>query len=109
MEVAAAALVEQKPDLPFTFKLDSVTIKGLLADFGASIHFAKHNGRYLVVIEGDAFQFDKGMSPVELLQPLDLVDVLPLIGSKQPSDVPTESQSYSQVGENASSDEGVPW
>lgn len=86
VEVAAAALVEQKPDLPFSFKLDSVTVKGLLADFGDSIHFAKHNGRYLVVIEGDAFQFDKGMSPVELLQPPDLIDVMPLIGSKQPAD-----------------------
>lgn len=62
VEVAAAALVEQKPDLPFTFKLGDVTVKGLLADFGDSIHFAKHNGRYVVVIEGDSFQFDKGMS-----------------------------------------------
>jgi hypothetical protein len=109
VEVAAAALVEQKPDLPFTFKLDSVNIKGLLADFGESIHFAKHNGRYLVVIEGDAFQFDKGMSPVELLQPLDLIDVMPLIGSKQPSDEPAGSQANSVGGGDTSKDDEVPW
>lgn len=115
VEVAAAALVEQKPDLPFSFKLDSVTVKGLLADFGASIHFAKHNGRYLVVIEGDSFQFDKGMSPVELIQPLDLVDVMPLIGSKQPKDddysSPSDSYNsdHTNVTDKASGNDDVPW
>ncbi|MNN28351.1 hypothetical protein D3C81_1419170 [compost metagenome] len=27
------------------------------------------NGRYAVILEGDSFVFDKGFSPVELLQP----------------------------------------
>ncbi|WP_245600051.1 DUF3900 domain-containing protein [Paenibacillus harenae] len=109
VEVAAASLVEQKPDLPFSFKLDSVTIRGLLADFGASIHFAKHNGRYVVVIEGDSFQFDKGMSPVELLQPLDLTAIMPLIGSKKPP----EDAPYPAGGQEAESGAGrndeAPW
>ncbi|KQN97214.1 hypothetical protein ASF12_23135 [Paenibacillus sp. Leaf72] len=80
---ASAALVDQKPDLPFTFKLDSVMVKGLLAEFGTKLHFAKHNGRYVVVIEGDSFLFDKGKSPIELLQPPDLMELLPEIGTHQ--------------------------
>lgn len=105
VEVASAALVEQKPDLPFTFKLDSIAVKGLLSDFGASIHLAKHNGRYVVVVEGDAFQFEKGMSPVELLQPPDLEDVLPLIGSRS-----GEEAEYSDDGKaNNDSGDDVPW
>ncbi|SFE18617.1 protein of unknown function [Paenibacillus algorifonticola] len=93
--LASAALVEQKPDLPFTFKLDSVTIKGLLAEFGTALHFAKHNGRYVVVIEGDSFQFDKGMSPIELLQPPDLMELLPEIGThKQESSAIEDLQRY---------------
>ncbi|MDQ0059798.1 DUF3900 domain-containing protein [Paenibacillus harenae] len=107
--VASAALVEQKPDLPFSFKLDSMTVKGLLADFGDSLHIAKHNGRYVVVIEGDMFQFDKGMSPVELLQPPDLTDVLPLIGRKQPAaDTDRAGNSYKDSNGNIN-DVDTPW
>ncbi|WP_138751478.1 DUF3900 domain-containing protein [Paenibacillus sinopodophylli] len=109
VEVAAAALVEQKPDLPFTFKLGDVTVKGLLADFGDSIHFAKHNGRYVVIIEGDSFQFDKGMSPVELVQPLDLIDVMPKIGSRQPDEDADSGYSYTPAGEAPDNKEDVPW
>ncbi|MGO4344431.1 DUF3900 domain-containing protein [Paenibacillus sp. MCAF9] len=109
VEVAAAALVEQKPDLPFTFKLGDVTVKGLLADFGDSIHFAKHNGRYVVVIEGDSFQFDKGMSPVELVQPLDLVNVMPRIGSKKPAEDADSGYSYTPTGEGTGNNDDVPW
>lgn len=111
VEVAAAALVEIKPDLPFTFKLDSVTIKALLADFGASIHIAKHNGRYVAVIEGDAFQFDKGMSPVELLQPQELTELLPIIGTGKPAAaefVPDKPSDYNPI-EPAGGADDVPW
>lgn len=103
VSAASAALVEQKPDLPFTFKLDSVTIKGLLAEFGTALHFAKHNGRYVVVIEGDSFQFDKGMSPVELLQPPDLEEIMPLIGMNKRAEE-TESDLASYSPEETSSD-----
>jgi hypothetical protein len=108
VETAAAALVEQKPDLPFSFKLGGVTVKGLLSDFGNSLRFAKHNGRYIAVIEGDFFQFEKGMSPVELLQPMELVDVIPLIGTKvEQQEDATGRNNESEAA--AGSEDDVPW
>lgn len=107
VETAAAALVEQKPDLPFTFKLGGVTVKGLLSDFGDSVRFAKHNGRYVAVIEGDAFQFEKGMSPVELLAPMALEDVLPLIGTKAETGEDAVGRYDEEVA--AGGDDDVPW
>ncbi|WP_240644324.1 DUF3900 domain-containing protein [Paenibacillus paeoniae] len=110
VEHASAALVEQKPELPFTFKLGGVTVKGLLSDFGDSIHFAKHNGKYVVVIEGDGFQFEKGMSPVELLQPRDLSDVLPIIGTSRPSHEDTaDTDSGGIRGNGGQADDSPPW
>ena len=109
VEVAAAALVEQKPDLPIAFKLDDVTIKGLLAEFGTAIHFARHNGRYVVVIEGDSFQFDKGMSPVELLQPAELAELLPHIGTGRREPDEAAPQPGGAAEAVASHDEDVPW
>lgn len=77
---AAERLIEHQPDLSVAFKLDSVSVKGPLSEFGQSIHFAVYNGRYVALIEGDAFQFDRSMSPVELLQPPDLLEVLEMVG-----------------------------
>jgi hypothetical protein len=37
---------------------------------------ASHNGRYVILIEGDNFEFERGVSPVELLQPDDISIVL---------------------------------
>ncbi|WP_246608645.1 DUF3900 domain-containing protein [Paenibacillus agaridevorans] len=108
VETAAAALVEQKPDLPFSFKLGGVTVKGLLSDFGNSLRFAKHNGRYIAVIEGDFFQFEKGMSPVELLQPMELVDVIPLIGTKVEQQEDATGR-YNESEAAAGSEDDVPW
>ncbi|MNR61681.1 hypothetical protein D3C85_1834990 [compost metagenome] len=42
-----------------------------------------YKGRYIALIEGDAFQFDRSMSPVELLQPPDLLEVLEQVGRKK--------------------------
>ncbi|NIK68942.1 DUF3900 domain-containing protein [Paenibacillus sp. BK720] len=106
VSTASAALVEQKPDLPFSFKLGGVTVKGLLADFGITLHFAKHNGRYVAVIEGDAFQFEKGVSPVELLLPPDLEQLLPIIGTNVKEEEPA-IQPY--VEESSAQDDDVPW
>jgi hypothetical protein len=36
----------------------------------------------VVLIEGDAFEFAKGFSPIELLQPEELEDVVRKIGEK---------------------------
>lgn len=82
VEEANYSLIQQKEDLQMSFKLGSVTVKGLLSDFGLSVHLAKHNGRYVAVIEGDAIQFEKGMSPIELLSPPELEELLPVIGTK---------------------------
>lgn len=105
---ASAALVEQKPELPFSFKLDGISVKGLLSDFGVKIHFAKHNGRYVALLEGDAFQFEKGMSPIELLQPCELADLLPQIGTRRDS---AEDGSFAEDRPPAPSagDDDVPW
>ena len=100
VEVAAAALVEQKEDLPFAFKIGNASVSGQLSDFGITIHFAKHNDRYVAVLEGDAFQFQKGLSPVELLQPQSLEDLLPIIGTKEKQD------EYEATNSN---EDDVPW
>lgn len=78
---ANASLIQQKEDLTMSFKLGNVTVKGLLSDFGGTVHLAKHNGKYVVVIEGDGIQFEKGMSPIELLAPPELEDIIPIIGT----------------------------
>lgn len=79
---AAAQLTMHKEDLELRFKLDDISVKGLLADYGSRIHIAQENGKYLVVLEGDFFQFDKGVSPIELLKPETLDAVLQRIREK---------------------------
>jgi len=73
---AAAQLTVHKEDLELRFKLDHIALKGQLTDYGSQIHIAEHNGRYIVVLEGDSIQFDKGVSPIELLKPEKLDDVV---------------------------------
>lgn len=73
---AAARLVELKPELDMKFKLDGVTVRGKLTDYGSRIHLGRLNGRYVVLIEGDSFEFEKGISPIELLHPDELEAVL---------------------------------
>jgi hypothetical protein len=70
VQEAAATFVEQTPDLALKVNLDHIFVKGLLSDFGDSIHFSKVNGRYVLMIEGDSIIFNKGgYSPVEFLKP----------------------------------------
>jgi hypothetical protein len=69
---AASYLVEHKPDLEMKFKVDHVTVKGQLADYGRKIHIAKLGERVFVLVEGESLIFEKGVSPVELLKPEDL-------------------------------------
>ncbi|WCK52690.1 DUF3900 domain-containing protein [Aneurinibacillus sp. Ricciae_BoGa-3] len=76
-------LVEQKPDIEMKLKLDHISVKALLADFGENIHIAKIGERYVLIIEGDQFQFEKGMSPIELLRPEQLQVVLEKIEERQ--------------------------
>ncbi|EQB49233.1 hypothetical protein CGLO_11450 [Colletotrichum gloeosporioides Cg-14] len=44
-------------------RLGETEIKGLLADFGHSIHIAKLNNRYVVLVEADQIVFEKGSTP----------------------------------------------
>ena len=116
---AAAQLIEHKPDLGFGFKLDGVAVKGLLADYGNKIHFTKHNGKYVVMLEGDSFQFDRGMSPVELLHPDPLETVLDRIGKSSGIDAAGYAgpENYARDAAAAASepsgsdrsDDDVPW
>ncbi|QJC52177.1 DUF3900 domain-containing protein [Paenibacillus albicereus] len=107
---ASAALVEQKEDLALSFKLGGVQVKGLLTDFGRSLHFARHNGKYVAVIEGDAFQFERGLSPVELLHPPELSQVMEVIGTSEPEAAAAAASAGAADGASGPEDDGeVPW
>ncbi|MCR8656382.1 DUF3900 domain-containing protein [Paenibacillus endoradicis] len=112
VEEANYSLIQQKEDLTMAFKVGNVSIKGLLADYGVSVHIAKHNGRYVAVIEGDALQFEKGMSPVELLAPPPLEDIMEIIGTKV-SDTADGTDSFDTANENVqpveTNDDTPPW
>lgn len=75
MEVTSH-IVEEQPELELKFKLDQTFVKGAMSDYGESIHIARMNGRYVVLLEGDSFSFDKRVSPIEMLQPEDIEDIL---------------------------------
>lgn len=98
---ANASLIQQKEDLTMSFKLGNVTVKGLLSDFGGTVHLAKHNGKYVVVIEGDGIQFEKGMSPIELLAPPELEDIIPIIGTAAEA---APHQSFAEAAASAEHD-----
>ncbi|WP_159883636.1 DUF3900 domain-containing protein [Paenibacillus puerhi] len=67
---ATSIMVEQKPDLEMKIDLGGhMTVRALLADYGDRLHIAKLGDRYVVVMETEALQFDKGISPIELLLP----------------------------------------
>lgn len=72
---AAAQIIEHTPDIELKMKLDHISIKGLLSDFGESLHLAKVNDKYVLLVEADFIQFEQGYSPIELLRP-DELDVV---------------------------------
>ncbi|QPC46497.1 DUF3900 domain-containing protein [Mangrovibacillus cuniculi] len=73
---AASRMVEQSPELELKMRLGDTHIKGKLADFGEHIHIAKVNNRYMVMIEADTIQFDKGVTPIEFMKPDDVHNLL---------------------------------
>ncbi|MBT2679483.1 DUF3900 domain-containing protein [Bacillus sp. ISL-35] len=79
---AAAQLIEHTPELELKMKLDHVSVKGLLADYGDSIHLAKLNGKYVLMIEADTVTFEKGFSPVEFAKPDEIGTVVERIRQK---------------------------
>ncbi|WP_144529129.1 DUF3900 domain-containing protein [Peribacillus simplex] len=79
---ATAQIVEHTPEAELRMKLGSTSIKGLLADFGDSIHLGKINGKYVLMIESDTIEFDKGVSPIEFHRPDDLMEIVERINRK---------------------------
>ena len=76
-------LIEQVPDLELKFKLDHISIKALLSDFGDNIHISKVKDKFVLLVEGDLFSFEKGFSPVEFLKPEQLQNVIKKIVAKE--------------------------
>lgn len=79
---ATAQIVEHTPEAELRMKLGSTSVKGLLADFGESIHLGKINGKYVLMIEADTIQFDKSVSPIEFHRPDDLMEIVERISKK---------------------------
>ncbi|MDF2939009.1 MAG: hypothetical protein K0Q90_4382 [Paenibacillaceae bacterium] len=73
---AAQRIVEFQPELDLKFHIGDTFVKTKLSDFGSKVHFAKIGNRYVVLLEGEDFKFDKDFSPVELLQPEELDQVV---------------------------------
>lgn len=71
----ARPILEKNPEVKLRLKLDHLKIDALLEDFGENLHIAKVGERYVVLLEGDYFSFDKEASPVEFLQPDDLDNI----------------------------------
>ncbi|TVP83839.1 MAG: DUF3900 domain-containing protein [Alkalicoccus sp.] len=65
----ALPILEKNPDVKLRLKLDHLKIDALLEDFGQNLHIARVGERYVVLLEGEYFSFDKEASPVEFLQP----------------------------------------
>ncbi len=79
---AASQIIEHSPEIELSFKLDHLQVKGMLSDFGETVHIAKINGRYVVLLEGDSIMFEKGYTPLELLKPDDMHEVIQRIEAK---------------------------
>ncbi len=100
---ATRFFAEQQPELELKFKLDHIQIRALLADYGIKVHFAKENGRFFVLLEGESIQFEKGCSPVEFLRPQELHMVLDNL-KKQASYVVDQGRSVQDQ-----QDDAPPW
>ncbi|MEI5906829.1 DUF3900 domain-containing protein [Bacillus spongiae] len=79
---ATQHIVEQAPEVELKLKLDHISVKSLLSDFGDTVHLAKVNGRYVLMIESEQITFEKGFSPIEFHRPDDLHSVIEKIAKK---------------------------
>jgi hypothetical protein len=87
------------------FKLDGVAIKGQMAQFGENVFIARLNGRYAAIVVGDSLQFDKGVSPIELLHPEDLEEVVSRIKKRDDQAAVNRYES----GDDGGTDDSPPW
>jgi hypothetical protein len=79
---AAQRIVEFQPELDLKFHIGDTFVKTKLSDYGSKVHFARLGNRYVVLLEGEDFKFDKDFSPVELLQPEELDQVVDRLKAK---------------------------
>ncbi|MCM3109478.1 DUF3900 domain-containing protein [Lederbergia lenta] len=73
---ASAQIVELAPETELKMTVGDTSIKGYLADFGESIHLAKVNDKYVLLVEADSITFEKGVSPIEFHRPDDLQEII---------------------------------
>jgi hypothetical protein len=73
---ATAMIVEHTPEAELKMKLVDTHIKGMLADFGESLHLGKINGRYELLIEEDILSSEKGVSPIEFHKTDELGEII---------------------------------
>ncbi|GED58008.1 DUF3900 domain-containing protein [Brevibacillus formosus] len=100
---AMQIITDRQPEVELKFKLDHMQIRTLLADYGTSLHIAKVNGRYLVLLEGEQLQFERGMSPVEFLKPKALTDIVKEIEER------SQNVAYTPVSTPTEDDDSPPW
>ncbi|MGK5508230.1 DUF3900 domain-containing protein [Brevibacillus formosus] len=100
---AMQIITDRQPEVELKFKLDHMQIRTLLADYGTSLHIAKVNGRYLVLLEGEQLQFERGMSPVEFLKPKALTDIVKEIEAR------SQNVAYTPVSTPTEDDDTPPW
>ncbi|RFU70441.1 DUF3900 domain-containing protein [Peribacillus saganii] len=79
---ASAQIIEHTPEVELKMKVGHVSVSGLLADFGDTIHLSKINGRYVLLIEAETISFEKGVSPIEFHKPDELHEVIEKIHKK---------------------------
>lgn len=101
---AMQIITDRQPEVELKFKLDHMQIRALLADYGTNLHFAKVNGRYLVLLEGEMLQFERGVSPVEFVKPKALAEIVRELEARS-----TTSISALEAAAAANDGERPPW
>ncbi|USG68076.1 DUF3900 domain-containing protein [Brevibacillus ruminantium] len=81
---AAQIITDKQPEIELKCKLDHMQVKALLADYGKNFYIAKVNGRYVLLLDGDFLQFERGVSPVEFLKPQDIHEIIRELETRQP-------------------------
>lgn len=66
---ATQQIVELAPTTEFKMKVGETSVRGPLADFGESVHLAKIDNKYVLLLEADSITFDKNVSPIEFHKP----------------------------------------
>lgn len=79
---AAQRIVEFQPEMDMKFHIGDTFVKAKLAEYGNHVHIARLGDRYVVLLEGDSFRFDRDFSPVELLHPEEFEEVVERIRNR---------------------------